>query len=107
MFSFLSRLIGLVFLAVALVAAVMDITKSIGASEIVMTQLGAAWAGISITSIQAAQGAIQGYVHPFLWDPIIQWILWWPTWLVFGILAVIFLALGRKRRKRFGRFASE
>ena len=107
MFSFLSRVIGLFLLAIALVAAVVDISKSIGASEIVITQLGATWVSLSITSIQAAQGAIQGYIHPLIWDPGIQWILLWPTWLVAGILAFLFLLLGRRRRKKFGRVASQ
>ncbi len=106
MFSFLARTIGLLLLAIALITAVIDITKSIGASEIVITQLGATWAMLSITSIQAAQGAIQGHIHPLLWDPVIQWILWWPTWLVAGILALAFLVLGKRRRKKFGRLAS-
>lgn len=101
---FITWVIGLFFLAASLTSAVVDITKSIAASEIVQTELGATWVSISITSIQAAQGAIQGYVHPYLWDPIIQTILLWPTWLVFALLAAIFLFLGRKRRRKFGRF---
>ncbi len=103
MLSFFARTIGLILLAIALITAVIDITKSIAASEIVITQLGATWAMLSITSIQAAQGAIQGYVHPLIWDPVIQWILWWPTWLVAGLVAIAFLALGKRRRKKFGR----
>jgi hypothetical protein len=105
MFSFIARALGLFSLAITLATAVMDITKSIGASDIVWTSLGATWVNISITSIQAAQGAIQGYVHPFLWDPVIQWVLLWPTWLVFAVLAVILLLLGRPRHRKFGRFA--
>ena len=105
MFSFIARALGLLSLAIALVTAVMDITKSIGASEVVLTPLGATWVNLCITSIQAAQGAIQGYVHPLLWDPVIQWILLWPTWSVFAIVAIILLLLGRPRRRKFGRFA--
>ncbi len=106
MLSFLARVIGLFFLAIALATAVMDITRSIGASKLVFTQLGAAWSDIHLTSLQSAQGAIQGYIHPLLWDPAIQWLLLWPTWLIFGVLAFLLLALGRRRRrKRFGRIA--
>ena len=107
MFLFLARVLGLFALAIALATAVMDITRSIGASEMVITPLGAAWVSLSITSIQAAQGAIQGYIHPLLWDPVIQWILLWPTWLVFAIVAFLLLWLGKPRRRKFGRFAEK
>ncbi|MEM7301491.1 MAG: hypothetical protein AAF468_10460 [Pseudomonadota bacterium] len=106
MFSFIARAIAAFFLAIAIVAAVIDITSSIAASEWVITPLGASWAKLSLTSIQATQGAIQGYIHPLLWDPVIQTILGWPTWLIFSILALLFYALGRKRRitgRRFSR----
>ena len=107
MFSFLARVLGLFALAIALATAVMDITRSIGASEMVITPLGATWVSLSLSSIQLAQAAIQRYVHPFLWDPVIQWILLWPTWLVFAIVAFLFLWLGRPRRRKFGRFAEK
>ncbi len=107
MFSFLARVLGLFALAIALATAVMDITRSIGASEIVVTPLGATWAGINFSSIQLAQAAVQRYVHPLIWDPGIQFFLGWPTWLFFGVLAIILLFLGRPRRRKFGRFAEK
>ncbi len=105
MISLALRLIGWLLLAVAIVAAVQDITRSIAASKFVFVSLGAAWSQFSLNTIQAAQGAIQGYVHPFIWDPVIQTVLLWPTWLVFAALALIFFMLGRRRKKALGRFA--
>jgi hypothetical protein len=103
MFSFAARFLSLILLALAVVSAVLDVTRSIAASKVIVTSAGQTWSQFSLTSIQAAQGAIQGYVHPLVWDPVIQWILLWPTWLVLGLLSLCFYWLGRRRKRRLGR----
>ncbi len=102
MFSFLARVTGLFFLVIALVTAVMDITKSIGASAFVFTSLGETWTNLGPSSLET----IRNQVHPLVWDPVISWFLLWPTWLIFVILAFALLAIGRRRRRKPGRFAT-
>lgn len=104
MLSFMARVAGLLFLVIALVTAVMDITKSIAASKLVFTPLFEAWTRIGEASLKAAQASVEAYIHPLLWDPVLVWILQWPSWLIFAILAFVFLALGRRRRRKLGRF---
>ena len=99
MLRFLCRWIGTLFVAVGIVAAVVDGTRSVAASELVMTPLGQSWYSISQSSLNAAQAAIQRHVHPAVWDPVIQYILLTPTWVVACVLGLLFLVIGRRRRK--------
>ncbi len=100
MLSFFSRLIGILFVAVALVAAVIDGTKSIAASHFVSTPLGVHWVEFFPDSLEAARLSVQSQV-PWLWDPVIQWILMLPTWAVAGVLGALFVWLGTRRSRRY------
>ena len=106
MFSFVFRLLGFVILALALVLVVLDITRSITASSLVLTSLGEAWVGFNSVSFEAAKDTVTNVLHPAIWDNIIAFILVLPSWLMFLLLAMILLWLGRKKKSRFGRFAS-
>jgi hypothetical protein len=106
MLSFMMRVVGLFLLVIALVSAVMDITKSIGASKAIFTPFVEDWKKFGDASLNAAKEAVESYFFPFVWDPAILWFLQWPTWLIFAILAFVFLAIGRRRRRKFGRFAT-
>lgn len=104
MIAFLARFVGLWLIAGALVALVVDGTKTIAASQLTVTPLGMAWFSISPSSLMATQAFIQqtveAYIGHWLWDPLIQWILMLPTWLVLGLLGAWLAYLGRKRHLR-------
>eukprot|EP00873_Tetraselmis_striata_P026105 jgi/Tetstr1/446369/TSEL_033911.t1 len=53
----------------ALVALVIDGTKTIAASAWVATPLGQYWFDFAPASLNTAQAAVQRHVSPFLWDP--------------------------------------
>ncbi len=107
MIRFIFRALALLVLAVAVVMAVMDATRSIGASELMMTALGESWFSWSPQTLNIAQAAIQRYTLPVLWDPVMIWILTLPGFVVFCGLALLFYIIGRKPSKRTGRFASD
>lgn len=102
MISFLSRFLGLWLIAGALVAIVIDATKSIAASALTVTQLGVAWANVSMPSLMSAQQFVQQTIEPYtgrwLWDPLIQGLLMLPTWVVLGALGFLLTWAGRRRR---------
>lgn len=92
------RIIGLLTLALALITAVLDLTRSIADSTIVMTSLGQDWFNFSLSSLNLTQAIIQRYIHPTIWDPGIQTILLLPSWVVFSVLAILFFWVGRRRK---------
>ncbi len=106
MFSFLFKILGLFTLALALVLAVLDITRSITASEIVLTSLASTWANVSPATLLSSREAVQIWTHPILWDPILLFLLQLPSWLVFWLVAMVFLKLGQRRENPYGRFAN-
>ena len=106
MFQFVFKILGFFVLALAVVLAVLDITKSITASELVLTPVAATWAAISPNSLLSTRDLVQEWAHPYLWDPVAEFILQLPSWLVFWLLAMILLKLGQRRENPYGRFAS-
>ena len=106
MFHFLTRAIGYVLLAAALVFAILDTTRSITASELVITPLARtidAWAPGSLADWRVG---VEASLHPLVWDPVIVFALRLPTWLVAWFLSMLALWLGQRSPDRLGRFAS-
>ena len=66
-----------------------------------MTALGQDWFNYSPSTLNLSQALVQRYVHPDVWDPGILKILVMPSWLVFGVLALIFGLFGRRVKKRW------
>lgn len=99
MFGFLLRFVGVWFVAIGLVALVVDATKSIAVSAWTTTPLGLLWFDLAPESLNASQAAIQRYLSPYLWDPVIQSILLLPLWAIFAPLGLIMLWYGDKRRR--------
>lgn len=90
-------------LAAAVILAVVDATRSIAASELVLTPLGTSWFAVSPGTLNLAQALVQRYVFPGLWDPLIVSILNLPGFAVFLVLALLFYAIGRRPARRLGR----
>ena len=107
MFRTLARFIGLLFLVLAVITAVLDMTRTIANSALTTTALGLEWFEFHSASLNNFQVGIERHLGaPWLWS-VIQNILLLPSWGVFFVLALLFFLLGRKpvRRwqKRFGR----
>jgi hypothetical protein len=104
MFTLFVRLLGLFAIAGAVVGLVIDGTKSIAASSLTVTPLGQAWFTFDPDSLTALQAAIashvETYVGPWVWSPVIEFLLTLPTWFVLGALGAFLLLVGRRRRYR-------
>jgi hypothetical protein len=100
MIGFISRFVGLWFVAGALVAVVVDAAKSIGASALTMTPLGTALFTLAPSALVATQEFVQQRIGAWVWDPVIQWLLLLPTWAVLGFFGFLLTYLGRRRRVR-------
>jgi hypothetical protein len=107
MIRFLFRLLAMIALSVAAIMAVLDATRTIAASTLVMTPLGESWAAGLPDLLALAEQNVRHYIHPLAWDPVVLFILKLPGFAVFGTLALLFYAIGRKPERRAGRFAIE
>ena len=103
---FVLRFLSLVLLVVAVIAGVVDVIQSVAAGHPEFTALGLAWFEVSPDTLNAAQALVQRYVHPYLWDPVIQWVLLQPAVAVLLVLALIVYLPGYRREKPAGRFAA-
>jgi len=94
------RLIGIWLMLLCVVALVYDATRILADNgDIVFTSLGEHWYSIHAPSLNAAQAAIERYVAPFLWDPVITTLLFLPAWVVVGVLGLLFYFWGYRRKK--------
>lgn len=99
MFSLFLRLIGLFALAGAIVGLVVDGTKSIAASSLILTPLGQAWFSFDPNSLVAVQHYIERHAGNWVWEQPIQFLLTLPLWLVLGAIGAVLLLAGRGRRR--------
>jgi hypothetical protein len=107
MLRFLFRLMAMVALSVAVIMAVLDATRTVAASQLVLTPLSTSWITVSPDTLDAAKSFVMEKIHPLVWDPVVVFILNQPGFLVFAILAFLLHAIGRKPERRIGRFALE
>jgi hypothetical protein len=94
--------IGGLLCLVALVAGAADLSLWISSGSWKATALGQHWFGINPYTLNLAQAVTQRYISAWLWESVIQTILLWPTWAVFGVPGIVLLVLprGRTRRRR-------
>lgn len=103
---FLLRAISLLALVIAVISAVIDMIKSVAASQVIITPLGADWYKFSADTLNLTQAVIQRNVHPFVWDPVVQWILLQPTFAVFLFLSLLLYVIAYRKPRPAGRFAA-
>lgn len=100
--------IGLFLLALALITAILDLTRSVANSQVIFTALGLEWRNFHVESLQYVQVGLERHLGlAWLWSNVVQNILLLPSWVVFTVLALLFLWFGykpeRNWQKRFGR----
>ena len=103
MLRFLFRFAGMVALAVSVIMAVLDVTRSVAASAIVMTPLKTSWNAVSPDTLGAAEAFTREKVAPLVWDSVANWVLNQPGFAVFAALAFLLYAVGHRPRRRAGR----
>ena len=61
--------------------------------------LGEQWFRLHKGSLGLLQAGTQRHIAPWLWDPVLQTILLWPGWLLFGVFWLVLRRLFRRKRK--------
>ena len=100
---------GLIFFAISVLGIYLDVLLHINGS-LGYTQIGQIWYKYAPNSLQVTEAIVSRYLDPcssldilncsgFVWHPIISTFLIFPAGLTFGMLAVIFIYFGTKKRK--------
>lgn len=106
MIRFLFRFAAMVALAVSVIMAVLDATRTVAATHLVMTPLKTSWNAVSPDTLGAAESFVRDHVQPLLWDTVIDWIISLPGFAVFAALALLLYTIGYKRERKVARFAA-
>jgi hypothetical protein len=102
MIRFLFRLLGLLCLAAAFLLLVYDGTKSIAASRLYLTSVRMLWDLVNAASLANLKPLIQPYAGGFLWDPVMVSILAAPAWSLLGVLGILLILAGRRKKPLIG-----
>jgi len=104
MFRFILRFIAVLCLAIAVMFIVLDATRSLGVSKLVLTPLEMSWREFFPDTLETFSSWLTQSVHPFLNDPILVTFLTLPTFAVFSVLSALFYVLAYKRKRHAAGF---
>jgi hypothetical protein len=106
MFRFVFRLAAMISLSVAVIMAVLDATRTVAASQLVLTPLKTSWNAVSPQTMSAAEIFVREKMAPVLWDVGANWLLSLPGYVIFAGLALAFYAIGYRRERVAGRYVA-
>ncbi len=102
MIRFLFRFIGLLCLAAAFILVVYDGTKSIAGNQLFLTSVRTVWEQANAGSLAALRPMISPYAGGVLWDPLMLAFLAAPAWAVLGVLGILLILMGRRKKPLIG-----
>lgn len=94
----LSRTIGYLLLAGAFITAVVDGTRSIAASTVVLTSLQGFVDRVAPSAVTSLRGALL-QAHALLWDPVATTLLRSPLAVALLVLGILFVAIAAGGRE--------
>jgi hypothetical protein len=94
------RFLSALFLLAAVIALVADLTPMLaGAGPFVATPMSAHWSDLAPSSLAAAKAAVTSSTSPWVWDTLISGVIDRPTFVIFGVLALLAGYSGRRRHQ--------
>lgn len=102
MIRFLLRLVGLILLAGAFAAAVIDGARSLALQQLTLTPMGLALDFAFPNKFPLLQPFVEKRLHPLLWDPVLVTILSAPAFVDMAALGALIFYLTRPRRPIVG-----
>ena len=100
----LARLIGFAFFTLAVLAGLVDASRTVAADRAVVTPLIDGLGEVAPQALDAARASVEG-VPGLPW--LLEGVLAQPAWGVMGVLAVLFWLLGRPPEPRYRRFVRQ
>ena len=95
---FLVRFVGVFVFAAAFVMFIIDGTRSIAGNAVYISSLADGLALVWPNAVAGLEAALRS-VSTWLWDPVGAWIFAQPAFAALGILGLLLLFIGRKRRE--------
>jgi hypothetical protein len=102
MIRFMFRFIGLICLAAAFILVIYDGTKSIAGNSLFITSVRALWEIINAGSLAKVRPMIEPYAGGLLWDPAMVGLLAAPSWALMGVLGILLMLFGRRKKPLIG-----
>ncbi|WP_421855664.1 hypothetical protein [Oricola sp.] len=100
MIRFLFRLLALICFAIAVVFVVIDATRSISVSTLLITPFQESVELTAPLMLEDLRAWLSVNAPEFVSRTILESVLRWPTFALFGGLAVVFYLVGRTPRRR-------
>lgn len=92
------RITGLIFLVLTAISFFFDMLGTVFQGDALkFRDFGRVWAGFHRDSLLALQPAVERYLSPWLWDPLILSLLTTPLTFILLVLTIFFLAISRGR----------
>jgi hypothetical protein len=101
MIRFLLRFLGLLSLAAAFILVIYDGTKSIASNALYITSVRTLWETINAASLQNLRPLIESKAA-LLWDPVMVALLSAPSWALLGLVGIVLIMFGRKKKPLIG-----
>jgi hypothetical protein len=102
MFRLILRFLGLLLLAAAFAALVVDGTRSVAGGALSLAPFGQTMLWLMPGKFANLEAAMQHVLPPLLWDPVVIRLLKMPTWAVAGGLGLVLMLVTQKRRPKIG-----
>jgi Protein of unknown function (DUF2523) len=102
MIRFLFRCIGIVLLALAFIFVIYDGMKSIASHSFYATRIEQFWTEVHGRSLQMLRESLEREGWAGLWRWVIEPLLDQPIAVVFALLSVLLIFMGRKKRPLIG-----
>jgi hypothetical protein len=94
------RFLTSLFALVAVIALVADVTPALnGAAPFKLTSVAGDWQLLAPATLEATRTAVTNATAPWVWNSVVMSVLDLPTPVLFGLLALIFGILGRRREE--------
>jgi hypothetical protein len=101
MIRFVFRLFGLMCLAAAFVLVIYDGMRSMASNAVALTSVSEFWDMMQSTGTQNFQRLTEQYL-PGVWDTVMVPVLSAPSWAFLGVIGILLMILGRKKRPLIG-----
>src|SRR5262249_47814486 len=99
---FLLRFVGLICLAAGFILLIYDGTKSIAGNRLFITSVQTLWELINAGSLAKLEPVVRSYAGGYLWGSLVVSFLAAPGWGLVGVLGILSLILGRKKKPLIG-----